>query len=66
VRSSRFTDSVVEDPAFGCPEALGYQVQHGPDIAAGEPGAERSDHDCRDAALDLRVRVAEKLIGRMA
>ena len=37
-----FIESVVEDAALGWLEALGYAVLHGPDIAAGEPPAERS------------------------
>lgn len=43
-----FTESIVEDAALAWLEALGYAVLHGPDIAAGEPAAERSDpNDCR-------------------
>ena len=38
-----FTESVVEDAALGWLEEQGYAVLHGPDIAAGEPAAERSD-----------------------
>jgi type I restriction enzyme R subunit len=34
-----FTESVVEDAALAWLEALGCAVLHGPDIAAGEPGA---------------------------
>ena len=37
-----FTESVVEDAALAWLEALGYAVLHGPDIAAGEPAAERT------------------------
>ena len=37
------TESVVEDAALSWLEALGYQVLQGPDIAAGETAAERSD-----------------------
>ena len=40
---SDFTESVVEDAALGWLEEQGYAVLHGPDIAAGEPAAERSD-----------------------
>src|SRR6185503_19555896 len=36
----------------------GYAVLHGPDIAAGEPGAERSDPNYRDVLLDRRLRQA--------
>ena len=43
-----FTESIVEDAALAWLEVLGYAVLHGPDIAAGEPAAERSDpNDCR-------------------
>ena len=45
---SQLTESVVEDAALAWLEALGYAVLHGPDIAAGEPGAERSDPNYRD------------------
>ncbi|WIM06805.1 MAG: type I restriction endonuclease subunit R [Candidatus Nitricoxidivorans perseverans] len=55
---SSFTESVVEDAALAWLEALGYAVLHGPDIAAGMPGAERSDPDYRDVVLERRVRDA--------
>lgn len=55
---SNFTESVVEDAALAWLEALGYAVLHGPDIAAGEPGAERSDPNYRDVVLDGRLRQA--------
>lgn len=38
-----FTESVVEDDSLAWLEALGYAVLHGPDIAAGEPGVEKTD-----------------------
>lgn len=53
-----FTESVVEDAALAWLEAQGYAVLHGPDIAAGEPGAERSDLSYRDVVLEKRVREA--------
>jgi type I restriction enzyme R subunit len=53
-----FTESVVEDAALAWLEVLGYQVLHGPDIAAGEPGAERSDPNYRDVVLEGRLRQA--------
>ena len=37
------TESVVEDAALAWLESLGYAVLHGPEIAAGMPGAERTD-----------------------
>lgn len=55
---SGFTESVVEDAALAWFEALGYAVLHGPDIAAGESAAERSDTNYRDVVLDGRLRQA--------
>ena len=53
-----FTESVVEDAALAWLEALGYVVLHGPDIATGMPGAERSDPNYRDVVLEGRLRQA--------
>jgi type I restriction enzyme R subunit len=53
-----FSESVVEDAALAWLEALGYTVLHGPDIAAAEPGAERSDPEYRDVLLERRLRLA--------
>ncbi|MDF0666330.1 MAG: HsdR family type I site-specific deoxyribonuclease [Nitrospira sp.] len=53
-----FTESVVEDAALSWFEVLGYRVLHGPDIAAGEPAAERSDPNYRDVVLEGRLRQA--------
>src|SRR5439155_16962613 len=55
---SRFTESVVEDAALAWLEGLGYKVRHGPDIALGEPDAERTDPDYRDVVLEGRLRHA--------
>ena len=55
---SRFTESIVEEAALGWLGSLGYAVLHGPDIAAGEPGAERSDPNYRDVVLEGRLRQA--------
>lgn len=55
---SRFTESVVEDAALEWLEALGYTVLHGPEIAAGEPAAERDDSGYRDVILERRLRQA--------
>lgn len=55
---SNFTESVVEDASLAWLEALGYAVLHGPDIAAGEPAAERSDSNYRDVVLEGRLRQA--------
>jgi type I restriction enzyme R subunit len=38
-----FTESVVEDAALAWFAGLGYSVAHGPEIAPGEPGAERAN-----------------------
>jgi len=59
---SQFTESVVEDAALAWLESLGYAVLHGPDIAAGEPAAERTDPTYRDVALEDRLRRA---LGRL-
>jgi type I restriction enzyme, R subunit len=53
-----FTESIVESAALAWLEALGYQVLHGPDIAVGETGAERSDPNYRDVILERRLREA--------
>ena len=53
-----FTESVVESAALAWLAALGYAVLHGPEIAAGEPGAERSDPHYRDVVLEGRLRQA--------
>ena len=55
---SSFTECVVEGAARAMLEALGDAVLHGPDIAAGEPGAERGDPNYRDVVLDGRLRKA--------
>ncbi|MCW5605435.1 MAG: type I restriction endonuclease subunit R, partial [Burkholderiales bacterium] len=53
-----FAESVVEEAALAWLEALGYAVLNGPDIAAGEPGAERRDPGYRDVVLERRLRHA--------
>jgi type I restriction enzyme R subunit len=50
--NKNFTESVVEDAALAWLEGLGYAVLHGPDIAAGEPDAERVDAGYRDVVLE--------------
>jgi type I restriction enzyme, R subunit len=55
---SAFVESVVEEAALAWLGALGYTVLHGPDIAAGEPGAERRDRNYRDVVLEGRLRGA--------
>lgn len=56
--NSTFSESVVEDAALAWLEALGYAVLHGPDIAADEPNAERTDPNYRDVILEGRLRQA--------
>ncbi|MCX6100322.1 MAG: type I restriction endonuclease, partial [Candidatus Bipolaricaulota bacterium] len=56
------TESVVEDAALGWLEGLGYAVLYGPDIAFGEPAAERSDPNYRDVVLEARLRDALALL----
>ena len=51
-----FTESVLEDAVLAWLQELGYTVLYGPDIAAGEPGAERSDPTYRDVVLEGRLR----------
>lgn len=53
-----FTESLVEEAALGWLGELGYAVLHGPDIAAGQPAAERNDSGYRDVILDTRFRQA--------
>ena len=55
---SNFTESIIEQAALAWLEAQGYAVLHGPDIAAGERAAERSDPDYRDVVLEGRLRQA--------
>lgn len=43
--SNHFTESVVEDATLDWFGELGYSVVHGPDIAPGEPGAERESYE---------------------
>jgi type I restriction enzyme R subunit len=56
--SGHITESVVEEAALGWLEELGWQVRHGPEIAVGERGAERTDPGYRDVVLEGRLRAA--------
>src|SRR5437899_11641125 len=56
--SKAFTESTVEEASLAWFEALGYAVLHGPDIAVGEPAAERGDPNYRDVVLERRLRQA--------
>jgi type I restriction enzyme R subunit len=53
-----FTETVVEEATLAWLEALGYSVLHGPDIAVGMLGAERTDPNYRDVVLERRLRSA--------
>ena len=55
---SGFSESVVEDATLAWLESLGWTVRHGPDMAVGEPTAERRDPNYRDVVLDRRLRQA--------
>lgn len=55
---STFTESIVEEAALAWLEAIGDAVLCGPDIAAGETGAERTDPNYRDVVLERRLRQA--------
>lgn len=39
--SRAFTESIVEEAALAWFESLGWRIRHGPEIASGEPKAER-------------------------
>lgn len=54
----KFTESVVEEATLDWLTGLGYTILHGPDIAAGEPTAERNDSGYRDVVLERRLRQA--------
>lgn len=54
--TDRFTESIVEEAALAWLGELGYVVLHGPDIAVGEPAAERTDPAYRDVVLERRLR----------
>ncbi|MCL6550292.1 MAG: HsdR family type I site-specific deoxyribonuclease [Acidothermus cellulolyticus] len=51
-----FAENTVESAALAWLESLGWQVQHGPDIAPGEPLAERQEYS--QAVLERRLRDA--------
>jgi len=53
-----FTESVVEEAALDWLAGLGYTVLHGPDIAVGEPAAERHDPNYRDVVLEHHLQQA--------
>ncbi len=51
-----FSESVVEEAALAWLGELGFAVLHGPDIAPGEPAAERGDYG--QVVLEARLRTA--------
>lgn len=51
---SSFTESVVEEAALAWLHDLGYTVLFGPEIAPGEPRAERDDYG--EVVLERRLR----------
>jgi hypothetical protein len=53
---STFTESVVEEAALAWLEGLGYTILHGPEIAPGEPFAERENYG--QVILEGRLRQA--------
>lgn len=57
---SNFTESVVEDASLAWLEGLGWFVVHGPEIAPGEAGSERTDY--RSVTLDVRLQAAIKTL----
>ena len=54
----RFNEAVVEQTTLAWLEGLGYSVLHGPEIAAGQPAAERDDPGYHDVILERRLRLA--------
>ena len=56
VSPSKFTESEVEDAALAWFQDLGYTILHGPEIAPGEPAAERDSFE--EVVLKDRLRAA--------
>jgi len=54
VSASTFTASTIEQAALAWLESVGWRVRHGPEIAPGEPGAERGDYG--QVVLERRLR----------
>ena len=53
--SGGFTESDAEEAALGWLETLGYTVRHGPEIAFGVDGGDRSDPGYHDTILQNRL-----------
>ena len=56
--SAPFAESIVEQAALAWLSGLGLSAAHGPEIAVGQPRAERSDPTYRDVVLEWRLREA--------
>jgi type I restriction enzyme R subunit len=56
--SRRIAALDVEEAALAWLAGSGFAVAHGPEIAIGQPGAERSDPTYRDVVLEWRLREA--------
>jgi type I restriction enzyme R subunit len=54
----RLNEQHVEEAALAWLASSGFAVAHGPGIAFGQPGAERSDPTYRDVVLEHRLREA--------
>ena len=54
--SDNFTESIVEQAALAWLESLNYTILSGPEIAPGEPQAERDEY--RQVVLQRRLRQA--------
>ena len=50
---AQFSESIVEDAALAWLESLGWSVKIGPEIAPGEPSAQRTD--CGQVVLEQRL-----------
>ena len=55
---AHLVESVVEEAALAWLAGSGFAVAHGPEIAVGQPGAERTDPTYRDVVLEWRLREA--------
>ena len=56
--SARLAEQHVEEAALAWLARSGFSVAHGPEIAFGQAGAERSDPTYRDVVLEWRLREA--------
>lgn len=54
--NNSFTESIVEQAALAWLESIGYTILYGPEIAPGEPAAERDNYE--QVMLELRLRQA--------